>query len=112
MQRSDLSKIVSVALLDSKKERVAELVRLNQPVSDQLDLLSESLALRPHYHVPHPWHDAFLLLETESSGLQILSAAHGYLLRATLNLHSDNPSGAAADITSCLRLSSAVGQDP
>ena len=112
MQRSDLSRIASVALLDSKKERIAELVRLNQPVSEQLDQLSEALAQRPHYHVPHPWHDSLLLLETESSGLQILSAAHGYLLRATLHLHAENPSGAAADITSCLRLSSVVGQDP
>ena len=112
MQKSDLSKITSVTLSGSKKERIAELVRLNQPVSDQLDHLSEALAERPYYHVPHPWHDAFLLLETESSGMQILNAAHGFLLRATLNLHSGNQSGAAADITSCLRLSSAMGQDP
>lgn len=112
MQKSDLSKITSVTLSGSKKERIAELVRLNQPVSDQLDQLSEALAERPYYHVPHQWHDAFLLLETESSGMQILNAAHGLLLRATLSLHSGNQSGAAADITSCLRLSSAVGQDP
>jgi len=111
LQRSDLSRITTVSQASSETERVTELIRLNQPTSDRLDQLSEALAERPFYHAPYPWHDALLFVTGESS-LPTRGAAHGYLLRATLRIHSANPSGAADDIIDSLRLATTTGQHP
>lgn len=113
LTRSDLSRIGTPAPALSPEERAAELVRLNQPVSALLDQLAQALAERPHAHFAIPWHDALRLLENPSG--HILGArgpATNFNLCATLNFHTGDFPGAAADIINALRLTHAIGQDP